>query len=621
MNKADVIADQLQKASSAYYGGGLPLMSDTEFDSLKDQLIKLDPNHPFLKKVGAPIQASVWPKAKHKYFMGSQSKVTTREEYDKWANGKTGDVQISHKLDGSTIALTYERGRLIKAVTRGDGEVGEEITENVLKMDNVKEKIPITFGGVLRGEMILTIDKFNQFFKPVGYKNPRNAANGVARDKKGSDHIKHIKVIYFDVKPDKDVQIASEELKVSLIRAMGLEYVNHATMPIKDGWDYFDTFDRDSLPYEIDGLVVKLSNIDYQESFGEVDGCPKGQIAIKFESKSIETTLKDITWQVGMSGRITPVAELEPVDIGGVTVSRSTLNNLDYIKALDVAIGDKVTIARMNDVIPAVVGVVDRSNRGSNGINMPTKCPSCGNDLEKDGAYLVCPFTSCAGAIFGNMMVWIKAHDMLGFGRVVVSNMIEAGIDSPDKLYTATMNQLSMACGSDKTAEKLKAEIEKTKTTTLDKFLVGINVVHLGNTNSKRISKKFRTLDSILKMNINDLESVQGIKTTALDIRRGLEEKRDLIGRLSKFVSVKNVDDSGPLKGLSFSMTGLRVWNDVDLEEAVTKGGGDLRSGVSKDLDYLIIKDPASTSNKAVKAREYGTKLISPDEFIKMLNL
>jgi len=619
MNAKD-IATLLEKASAAYYNS-TPVMSDAEFDSLKDQLIKLDPTNPFLKKIGAPVSSSVWPKVKHKHFMGSQSKVTTRDEYAKWANGKNGAIQISHKLDGSTIVLTYKSGKLTSAVTRGDGETGEDITSNVLKMDNVKETLPITFSGVLRGEMILTLDKFNQHFKPIGYKNPRNAANGVARDKKGSNLVAHIKPIYFDVKPDKDVHISSEALKAKLVGAMGLEYVWNVTIPIKDGWDYFEKFDRDVLPYEIDGLVVKLEVLDYQESFGAVDGCPKGQIAIKFASKSVMTMLKDVTWQVGMSGRITPVAELEPVDVGGVTVSRSTLNNLDYIKALDVAIGDKVTVARMNDVIPAVVNVVDRSGRkdGKSDINLPSKCPSCGNKLERDGAYLICAFSSCSGAVFGNMMVWIRAHDMLGFGRVVVSNLIETGIDSPEKLYSATTDQLSSACGSDKTADKLKVEIDKSKDTTLDRFLVGLNIVSLGNTNSKRIAKKFKTLDGVLKMNINDLESVQGIKTTAMTIRKGLEEKRDLINKLSKIVNVKGVNDTGPLGGKSFTMTGLRAWNGVDLEEAVRKYGGDLRSGVSKDLDFLIIKDLDSTSHKAIKAREYGTKLIHPDEFMKMI--
>jgi len=613
------IAELLKKASDAYYGGGAPIMSDQEFDALRDRLLALDPSNPFLRQVGAPIKLSAWPKKKHDYHMGSLSKVNVSEEYLNWAKGKDGLVQVSHKLDGSTIALTYDRGKLLHAVTRGDGDEGEEITPNVLQMANVKESLSIPFSGVLRGEMILSKSVFATHFSPKGYKNPRNAANGCARDKKGNGLLKHIQVIYFDLKSSSDLKsLTSEELKEKFVRSMGLEFVSCAYMGIDKVWAYFESFDRGSLPHEIDGLVVKLCDMSSQEAFGVVDGRPKGQIAIKFEAETATTKLNSITWQVGLSGRITPVAELEPIDLGGVTISRSTLNNLDYINALGVEIGDIVEVARLNDVIPGIVKVVSKSNSGQ-GINLPTTCPTCNSVLERDGAYIICPFTECAGAVFGDMVTWIKTHGMLGFGRVIISELIERGITTPDKLYTAWHSTLMEATGSPKIAEKLKAAIEQTRSVTLDKFLAGFNIPHLGKTNSKRLAKKFGTYDSVMAATVSDLEEVEGIKTTAKKIHDGLHTKKSLMERVMKEVKIQTLEDSGPLKGKSFAMTGLRNIDGKDVAELISSNGGEVKSGVSKGLDFLIIKDPNSTSNKAEKARQYGTVLISPENFMKMI--
>ena len=619
--KPNAIAKLLKKASEAYYSGVSQIMTDSEFDSLRDELAAIAPDHPFLKSIGASVSISVWPKRRHDFHMGSLSKVNNREEYEKWASDKgDGLVQISHKLDGSTIVLTYDKGKLLHAVTRGDGEEGEDITANVVKMKNVLTTLPLPFTGVMRGEMILLKGDYDKYYKSRGYKNPRNAANGCARDKKGNGLIEHIKVIYFDIKAAARLEhMTSEQVKADFLSSMGLDYVHVDYKLVATAWDYFEKFDRDSLPYEIDGLVVKICDIPTQESYGVTDGRPKGTIAIKFAPKVSATKLKDITWQVGLSGRITPVAELEPVELGGVTISRSTLNNLDYIDALNIEIGDIVKVARLNDVIPGIVGVAQKANKRG-GINLPTKCPSCGQTLERDGAYIVCPFTQCAGAVFGDMATWVKTHNMLGFGRVVLSELIEAGITTPDKLYMATAQQLADASGSVKVGQKLAAVIDNTREMTLDKFLAGFNIPHLGKTNSKRLAKKFKSLDAIYAASVGELQEVEGIKTTAKTIHKGIMEKENLMDKVLEHVEIRAPEASGPLGGKSFAMTGLRNIDGKDVGEMIIGNGGDLKSGVSKGLDYLIIKDPLSTSNKAQKARKYGTKLISPEEFIKMMN-
>ena len=466
--------------------------------------------------------------------------------------------------------------------------------------------------------MILAKEVFNTHFKPLGYKNARNAASGCARDKKG-DLLKHIELVAFDLDATSPLEhMTNEHVKEKFARSMGLSYVDCEYMVIDRVWPYFEQFDRASLPYEIDGLVVKICDIPTQEQFGVVDNRPKGQLALKWQGEQAKTEIIDVTWQVGLSGHITPVAELAPVDIGGSTIRRCTLNNIDYIKALGVAIGDTVLIEKANDVIPKMISVVSHGATRRD-IPIPDMCPSCDNPLERDGAYLICPHIECAGAVFGDMMTWIKTHKMIGFGRTIISELIDRGITTPDQLYTTTDDMLAAASGSHKIAAKLRAIINKTRQMTVDQLLAGLNIPHLGKTNAKRIAKKLPDIRSILDATVEDLSGIAGIKTTAKKILQGIATKRDLIQKLLEHITI--ISNSGPLAGKSFAMTGLRSYDGHDLSELISRHGGEVKSGVSKELDYLIIKDPNSTSNKANKARRYGTTLISPEQFMAMIGV
>lgn len=609
-SQIDALVELLEKASDAYYNSA-PTITDAEFDAMVEQLRAVSPNHLFLETVGAPV-IGAWPKKKHQHMMGSQDKVKTKEEFLKWAEGKGGLV-ITDKMDGSTIALTYEKGELVSGITRGDGTEGEDITSNVLKMQNVKKSIS-DFSGTLRGEMVVYLDDFQKYLAPQGYKNPRNAANGIARDK-SSDLMKHIRVIYFDVI---NPSIKTETDKYGFITKNVLTYVRtYGPFDLERVWEIFEgvSTNRASMNWEIDGMVVKMNDLAAQHALGHLNGRPRGQIAIKFVSQSKETKIAQIEWQVGRNGRITPVATLEPCEIGGVTITRCTLNNRNYVASLGVSVGATVVLTRANDVIPAITGV---TKAGNGQTNEPTKCPSCGGELEIEGAYILCPVLDCQGKTVGGLAKWFASTKIRGVGPAVLAELINLGITDPAKLYAASLMTFAQAAGSDKNGEKIFQQVQDSKDIDLATFLYGLNIDHLGEINVRRFEKHFKTLDAVLAASADELAKVPGVKTTAEDIRNALAEKATLIAELAPMVRFKTLETKGPLAGKSFCITGELSEDRDTVHEWIRSRGGETKTGVSKNLDYLVTNDTSSGSSKNVKAAALGVKIIDEAELRKM---
>lgn len=614
MNTNELV-QALKEASDAYYNSQ-PIMSDTKFDELIEKLRKLDPNHPFLKEVGARVKIGAWPKVKHKVVMGSQDKVKTKDEFLKWAIGK-GDLVLTDKVDGSTIVLTYKDGQLTGAATRGDGFEGEEILPNALKIPNINHIIE-GFSGILRGEVVLYKTWFKRYFEPLGYKNPRNAANGIIRDKSGSELLDHISVVCFDIIGASE--IITETEKAAFAKKHNISYVFQTEpMSAVKIWDEFETriAERSAIAYEIDGVVIKENDLVKQESRGYLNNRPRGQIAIKPEAQSNETKVLDIQWQVGLSGRISPVCIVEPTYIGGVTIQRVTLNNLDYIKKVGASIGATVVVTRQNDVIPAITATI---TPGTGNINEPTNCPTCNGQLERDGAYLFCPVISCSGKTYGDLMVWLRATKIRGVGPTVLSNLIELGITDAAKLVSADVATFNEACNSDLNGQKIYQQINDNLDMDLATLLCGLNVPHLGEVNAKRLAKHFMTFDAIISAEPEAIAEVQGIKTTAADIVNSLIEKKAVIAELKKHITIKSTNTGGPLAGSSFCITGELSKPREEVQEMIRQAGGEVKTGVSKDLNYLIMSDPTSTTSKAEKARKYGTKCISETDLAGMIN-
>ena len=355
-SRIDELEKTLTNAQDEYYNG-TPIMPDDEYDALADELADLDPKNAVLKRVGAGVSDDAkLQKAKHAIPMGSQKKVNEQDEFIKWAK-KTGSKTfvIQEKLDGLSVELVYKKGKLVQAITRGDGETGEDITHNVIHMGNVLHRLP-KFTGSIRGEIVLPLSAF-QVLKhgSKDYANPRNAAAGISRRKTTDKAIvRNIKVIAFDCTHN-TIDFKKEHHKIRFLEDLGVECVFTKVVDVDNaikGYNIYQKTKREKLDHEIDGLVFKVNDVEKQEELGEADGRPKGQIAWKFAAEMRKTILEDVSWEVGLTGRITPVAHVHPVRVSGATIRKISLHNVSYFKSLKLFKGCSVLVSRRGDVIP-----------------------------------------------------------------------------------------------------------------------------------------------------------------------------------------------------------------------------------------------------------------------------
>lgn len=361
------IVEKLKEASAAYYNGQDPIMSDEEFDNLKDKLKSLNSNHPFLYQIGSSVsEVTQWKKEKHKIPMGSLNKVNTRIEFENWCESvECSDFVVMTKMDGISIDLEYSKGKLIKAITRGDGIVGEDILSNVIQMKNVKSESK-GFTGSLRGEIVIHRDDFVELNKEAEkngdrvYKNPRNAASGISKAYDGV-YAKFCSILYYDIQSSGDVYY-DEISKFGHIIDLGLEPCWYSIdLNITGSIAIYQEFERklrEEYPYEIDGLVIAVNDLEKQKELGFVYDNLKGKIAWKFGSIEKIAKVLDVTWECGLNRRITPVIHIEPTKIGGVEVTKMTCHNLEIFKSLGIYKGCNLLFKRANDVVPNPIRVI-----------------------------------------------------------------------------------------------------------------------------------------------------------------------------------------------------------------------------------------------------------------------
>lgn len=622
------LEEKLRTASEAYYNSGTTVMSDEDFDSLKKELQEADPDNAFLKEVGAPVAAKHLQKVQHRIAMGSLTNCTRQGDkanpsFDEWHDKRDrAEVCVMHKLDGSSIEVIYRDGKLVQAITRGDGFEGEDVTQNVRKFKNIPLQLATKWNGSVRGEAMLYRDEFAQYFK--GESNPRNSANGTVRRSDGT-LAQHLRFVAFDG----DGEYKTHRQRLEALAGLGFEPVWFRVLTKTE--DVMEIHQeqgnsRDSLPYEIDGLVVKVNDCEAYEALGERDNRPKGGVAFKFEAMGGATKLLGIKLSIGHTGAIIPTADLAPIQIGGVTVTSALLNNYDEIERLGIAINDEVRVVRRGDVIPKVEGKA-QEGKDRKAIKPPTECIACKSKLEKVGVHWMCKSENCTGKNFRLLKSWVTKRGILYLGDTILEELYDKyEVKEPQDLYKLSVEKLTpVRVGNGilgaSNAKRIMEQIDASRDCPLNEFVGSLGIEFLGRRQAEiMIGQGVDTLKKFLTLKAEELAKMEGFsgrKATAITV--GLvKAARRMKALLDNGVKVSNpskpsANGGGKLAGRSVCFTGVRPSKDEEAQFAAL--GGIVKSGVSKGLEYLVMANPSSMSNKAKKAREYGTKLIGYKEF------
>jgi DNA ligase (NAD+) len=628
------IEKALRKASQAYYNTGETTITDEQFDKLKLKLQELDPNNSFLKEIGAPIAAHL-EKVKHTIPMGSLNNCSKEGDkanpsFAEW-HEKRGkhEVCIMHKLDGSSIELIYKEGKLTQAITRGDGEYGEDVTQNARKFKGIPTQLTTPFTGSIRGEALLLKKDFEEHFTDTA--NPRNAANGTVRRSDG-DRAKHITFIPYDCITE-NLNTKTHNQRLDYIDNLGFtavwRLVVNSTEKVVEIHDK-EGNTRDSLPYEIDGLVIRVNDDEKFKELGERDNRPKGGIAYKFQAMEATTKLLGVKLSLGHTGAVYPTADLAPVQIGGVTVTSALLNNYEEIERLGIAINDEVKVVRRGDVIPKVEGLIKKAENRIT-ITPPDKCWHCDTTLIKDGVHIFCKNEECKGKLYRLLKSWIDKRGILHIGDELLTTLYENyNIKEPADLYKLNEEILAAiprgagVVGSN--AVRIMAELEKSKECPLNEFVGSLGIKFLGRRQAEiMIEQGINTLNKFTCVKSEDLTNLEGFsKTKAEAIVEGLqkctERMKALLDNGVKIVepsTVKAPEGEQVLTGRVVCFTGVRPTTEEN--NLFIELGGSVKSGVSKNLTHLVVKDIDTMSNKAQKAKELGVELIDYNTFLSWL--
>lgn len=626
MSKLSQLEKQLREASKAYYTGVSFPLSDVEFDKLRDELEELDPKNPFLAEVGAPSDTAL-QKVTHSIPMGSLKKINTLAEFTTWRNtvskiAKSLECAIQLKLDGLSIDMVYENGKFVQAITRGNGEIGDDVTHTIKNAQGFPKTISEKSQVSVRCEAMLKINDWKKHFSDKA--NPRNAAAGLVRrtDAKGSEHLS---TFAFDVLFDNS-GFKTEADRIEWLKDQGFQTTPNKVAHADDVERVINGINdrRDRMPIEIDGAVVKLNLIADQESLGEHDGRPYWARAWKFAAMGAHTTLEDVEWAVGTQGTINPVAKVKPVSVGGTTISNVTLHNMDEIERLGVQIGDEVEVIRAGDVIPKIVRVVSKGkNRKKITIDA---CPACGSDIERDGPKLLCKNKSCEGAQFKRIQKWIKKRDIMFLGTSNLetlwnTNAVRTIVD----LYALTVDSMVKAGLGKTMATKIFAEIEKSRDCSLADMIGSLSLDMLGRSEAANlVAQGVDTLDKWRKLTARDIEAMPGFqKTKATRISSAIQgdlKQIELVAAEMNITSKLKVK-GGKFMGKSFviCLTGSMSRSRKELAADIEAAGHIVSDRVSKELTHLCQADPTSKSSKSKRAEKLGIPIISESQLVTML--
>lgn len=656
-NKSELeLIEYIIKLSNAYYNDGKRLVTDDKFDEIRDYFVETFPKSYYVKEVGVLVNSSSpFIDMEHDIHMGSQNKITFAEGFPKFKKWKTDNKIIEligeYKYDGISINLKYVDGVLTNAITRGNGVKGKDIYTVIKNAKNIILDLETDFTGSIHAEVILNLsdlEELRKINKLIGGKYITNARNGVAGicnrlDECGS-HLLTLKC--YDVL-DKTTEFDTEKEKLEFIEGLGYDTYFKVLTTEEEVKQFYEDIEkeRDNLDFLIDGIVLKTNSIEQYNSLGVTNNRPKGQIAWKYENKEDTTKLVDVVWQVGASSVITPVAIFEPVEIDGSTVRRSTIHNISLFEDLHLYKNAEVIISKRNDVIPHIEEVIEPDDDVEY-IDVITKCPSCGSDLkdhfDDDGIrnFISCTSKDCGDQRIREISKYIKKLDIKDVGPAFVTKAFNAGLLSDcSDLYDLTVDSIITLDGyKEKSATKIINSIESKKEVALENFMAGLNISGFSTSIAKLLMKVgFDTLEKITDIEYDELIRIKGIKDkTANKILYGLKERKDLIDTLiDKGINLTNESDVETIDvvekedSLTFCFTGKIESLDENgkrytrklLQQLVVESGNKFIDKVNKEVDYLVVADPNSTSTKVVKAKKDGVNVISEEEFFEKIGV
>lgn len=643
LNRMKELIEILNNASRLYYQYSTPIMTDFEYDKLYDELEKLEKetntilsNSPTQNVEPEAIDSLV--KVEHPAPMLSLSKTKSISELASFLGNQEG--LLSWKLDGLTIVLTYKDGKLSSGVTRGNGIIGEVITENVKKFKNIP--LTITYKGtlVVRGEAVIKYSDFNKMNEELDddssqYKNPRNLCSGSVRqlDSKVTAKRNVNCIIFALIESEKKFKLKSEEFE--WLKSLGFDIVEYNKVTSNNLEEQVLYFKNKINEYDIpsDGLVLLYNDIEYGKQLGTTAKYPKNAIAFKWQDETAETKLIDVDWLVSRTGLINPVAVFEPVELEGTIVSRASLHNVSILQGLSLGIGDTILVYKANMIIPQIADNLTQSNS----LTIPNKCPVCNHEARiissNDVKYLYCMNDFCPAKLVKRLSQFTSrnAMNIEGLSDAIINKLADEGLI---KTYADIYNLkrykndiISFEGFGEKSYDNLINSIEKSRNVKLANFIFALGIPDIGLSRAKLICKNYSNdINKIRNLTFEELSKIDGIGEIIAKEWIDTFNNEDFIKELELLLKEVNftdtsIDNNQPLKDLIFVITGSvnNFTNRDELVEYIESYGGKVVKAISNNVNYLINNDITSTSTKNTKAKELGIKIISENDLMSMI--
>ena len=655
-NRIKKLTEEINYHNKLYYTDDNPEIEDYQYDKLFRELENLERDFPNLKEENSPTNKvggmilEKFEKFEHPIAMYSLSNVMNEEEFfdfdnrmKKEINSKDIKYTVENKFDGLALELIYQNGKLIVASTRGDGQVGENVTNNVKVMNNVPKNIKEKNKLIIRGEALITkkdfeaLNREREELEEVPFANPRNAASGGLRQLDSSESKKRrLKFFAYQIANYKDFNLTNEYKAMEFLSDLGFTVEGvHPNIDAKEVLKIYNEIqlNRNKMDYEIDGLVIKVDDIKSQEKLGFLSRAPRFAVAFKFKPEEKETLLNNIEVQVGRTGALTPVAKLKPVQVGGVIVSNVTLHNPNEIKSKDIRIGDTVVVIRSGDVIPKIVRVnLDKRPKESKEFVFPNKCPVCGGDTAiTEGDVIVrCINEECPSKITKYIEYFVSkaAMNIDGIGKEWIATFTKSGlVKNPADIYKIKKTDLyKFERMGEKLADNMLNSIKESKKTTLKRFIYSLGMRQVGETTADLLAKYFTSIDNFKKATIEDLENIEGIgeisAKSIYDFLNNDKSKKiidDLLAVGVEPIFEKMAITESKLTGKNVVITGsIEGFTRTSAKETAERLGATVQSSVSKTTDILIVGEKAGSKLK--KAEELGIEIMPADDFIKLVN-